>query len=127
MKNNNFTIISFYNFAKSIGVIKSNNIDDIEIKDLLLEAFLFLLKEIVLTKKQELEYLIFKDRYNKFLDYCIENSLIEKDLYKKIEKLNIITVPDMSKIEIPDIKDELKKMNIDLNSLTNIFSKIARN
>ncbi|MEA3314347.1 MAG: hypothetical protein U9Q30_00635 [Campylobacterota bacterium] len=126
MKNNNFTIISFYNFAKSIGVIKSNNIDDIEIKDLLLEAFLFLLKEIVLTKKQELEYLIFKDRYNKFLDYCIENSLIEKDLYKKIEKLNIITVPDMSKIEIPDIKDELKKMNIDLNNLSNIFGKISR-
>lgn len=126
MKNKNFKIISFYNFAKSIGAINYNSVDDIEIKDLLLESFLFLLKETVVTKKQELEYLIFKDRYNNFLDYCIENSFVEKDLYKKIDKLNIMTVPDMSKIDIPDITDELKKMNIDLDSLASIFSKISK-
>lgn len=121
-----FKTISFYKFAQSIGAVeKSDQISNIDINDLLLRSFLFLTKEKILTKSQEKEYNTFKDRYNRYLQYCIDNNLIEKDSFTKVENLNIMTVPDMSKIKIPDISKELKEMDIDLDKLGDIFGKLS--
>ncbi|MEA3384343.1 MAG: hypothetical protein U9Q20_06715 [Campylobacterota bacterium] len=121
-----YKTITFYRFAQSIGAIKSNNYDQININDLLLQSFIFLNQDIVLIAKKSLEFNIFKDKYNEYLEYCISNNLINKDSYKKVEKLNTISVPDMSKIKIPDISKELKAMNIDLDKFSNIFGKISK-
>jgi hypothetical protein len=119
-----YKTISFYKFAQSIGAINSKSIEDIDIDELLLQSFLFLIKNTIVTHKKKQEYLIFKDRYNKYLEYCIENKLVKKDQYPKVEKLFISTPPDMSKIEVPDLTNELQKMDFDLDKITAIFSKI---
>jgi len=123
MKTKNYKIILFYKFAQSIGAIQDNISKEIDINDLLLKSYFFLNKDIILTKKEEQEFKIFKDRYNDFLEYCIQNNFIKKNYFQKVKFLNIITVPDMSKIKIPDIKQELKEMNIDLDKLADIFGK----
>lgn len=41
-----------------------------------------------------------------------------------MEKLFVSTVPDMSHIEIPDIKKELEEMNFDLDKIAEVFSKL---
>lgn len=121
-----FKTISFYKFAQSIGAVEeSDNIDDIDINDLLLNSFLFLTKERILTKKDENELNTFKYRYNRYLQYCIDHKLIEKDAFIKVEFLNTTTVPDMSHIKVPDISKELKEMDIDLNKLEDIFGKLS--
>jgi len=121
-----FKILLFYKFAKSIGAIKTDSIEDLEIEDLLIETFLFLNKDRVILKKEELDFNIFKDRYNSFVDYCIDKSYIQKDTHPKVKNLNIIVVPDMSKIKVPDISKELKEMNINLNDLGNIFGNLYK-
>ena len=123
MKTKNYKIISFYKFAQSIGATQDNISKEIDINDLLLKSYLFLSKDIILTKREEQEFKIFKDRYNDFLEYCVQNNLVKKNYFQKVKFLNITTVPDMSKIKIPDIKQELKEMNIDLDKLANIFGK----
>jgi len=121
-----FKILLFYKFAKSIGAIKTDSIEDLEIEDLLIETFLFLNQDRVILKKEELDFNIFKDRYNSFVDYCIDKSYIQKNTHPKVKNLNIIVVPDMSKIKVPDISKELKEMNIDLSNLGNIFGNLYK-
>ncbi len=121
----NIKTISFYKLAQSIGAIKFNNIknEDININNLILDSFLFLTKSTILTKKQNLKYEVFKDNYNRYIEYCIENNIVEKSNVNRIINLNITTIPDMSKIKIPDITKELKKMNIDLSKVGSLFNK----
>jgi hypothetical protein len=125
MVNKDYQTISFYKFAQSMGAVEINN-NDIDKNELLLKAFIFLNKDIVLTKKQEQEYEIFKDRYNRYLEYCIKNNFANSNL-QEIKSLNITTVPDMSKIIIPDIKKELEEMDIDLSKLGDIFKQFSKN
>ena len=125
MVNKDYQTISFYKFAQSMGAVEINN-NDIDKNELLLKAFIFLNKDIVLTKKQEQEYEIFKDRYNRYLEYCIKNNFVNSNL-QEIKSLNITTVPDMSKIIIPDIKKELEEMDIDLSKLGDIFKQFSKN
>ncbi|MEA3497524.1 MAG: hypothetical protein U9R16_00560 [Campylobacterota bacterium] len=124
MDTKDYKTIIFFKFGESIGAIKSKNIEELDIQDLLFQSFIFLNQNIVLTTKQQLEYNLFKDKYNDYLDYCIENNFIRKNSFKKIDNLNTTTVPDMSNIKIPDISKELKDMDIDLDNLANVFSKI---
>ena len=124
---NDYKTISFYKFAQSIGAIDINHGNDIDINDLLFKSFIFLHKDIILTKKQEVQYEVFKDRYNYFLQYCIENNIVKKDYFQEVKYLNITTVPDMSKIQIPDLTQELKDMDFDLNKLGEIFGKLSKN
>jgi len=119
-----YKTITFYKFAQSIGAVDSKSIENIDIDELLLKSFLFLIKDTIVTHKQQQEYLIFKDRYNRYLEYCIENKLVKKEQYLKVEKLFISTLPDMSRIEIPDIKKELEEMDFDLDKITEVFSKL---
>ena len=121
----NIKTISFHKLAQSIGAIKFNNTTnkDININNLILDSFLFLTKNTILTKKQNLEYEVFKDNYNRYIAYCIENNIVEKSNVNKIKKLNITTIPDMSKIKIPDISKELKDMNIDISKIGSLFGK----
>jgi len=124
MRNKDFKTISFYKFAQSIGAVEQDNRKDpnIDVNNLLSMASNFLNKNNVLTRKQKQEYNIFKDKYNRYLQYCNENNLTIKGCFYEIEELNNITVPDMSKIKIPDIRDELKEMDIDLNKLTDMLN-----
>ncbi|RLA72458.1 MAG: hypothetical protein DRG78_23795 [Epsilonproteobacteria bacterium] len=125
MSTKDMKTIFFYKYAQSIGATDIDNIENIDINTLLLESFLFLTKEIVLTKPQKDQFKIFQDKYNQYLEYCIKNNIINKDIFRKVEILNIITVPDMSNIKIPDIKQELKDMNLDLNKLGNVLGTLS--
>lgn len=123
-----YKTIAFYKLAQSIDAIDSEsqekNQEKIDIEELLLKSFLFLIKDTIVTKKKEQEYLLFKDRYNQYLEYCIENKLVKKEQFLKVEKLFISTLPDMSHIQLPDIKKELDEMNFDLDKITEVFSKL---
>ncbi len=119
-----YKIISFYKFAQSIGAIDLKNPENITVEELLLQSFLFLIKDTIVTKKQKQEYLIFKDRYNRFLEYCIENNLVKKDQFVEVKTLFVQTLPDMSHIKIPDIKKELEEMDFNLDKISEIFSKL---
>ncbi len=126
--NDDFRTITFYKSAQTIGAIKFNIPEntDININNLVLDSFLFLTKNTILTRKQNQEYEVFKDSYNKYIDYCIKNNFIHKTKVNKIKNLNVTTIPDMSKIEVPDIKQELKDMNIDLSKIANIFGGLSK-
>lgn len=126
MENKDYKTISFCKFALAIGAIKEEYKKGIDINDLLFKSFFFLMQDKVLTKKQELEYNIFKDRYNRYLEFCIENDLVDKNSFQKVESLNITAVPDMSKIDVPDISKELEEMGIDLDKLVDVFSKVSK-
>ncbi len=119
-----YKIISFYKFAQSIGAIDLKNPENITVEELLLQSFLFLIKDTIVTKKQKQEYLIFKDRYNRFLEYCIENNLVKKDQFVEVKTLFVQTLPDMSHIKIPDIKIELEEMDFNLDKISEIFSRL---
>jgi hypothetical protein len=119
-----YKTIAFYNFAQSIGAIESSGTEKLDIDELLLKSFLFLVKDTVVTHKKQQEYFIFKDRYNRYLDHCIENKLVKKEQYLKVEKLFISTPPDMSHIKVPDITKELKQMDFDLDKMSEVFSKL---
>lgn len=114
--------ITFYKFAYNIGAVISDSIDTIKIETLLLDSFLFLIKKHVVTKKQENNIIVFKDRYNEYLDYCLKKRLVKKDVFMKVGNLNIVSVPDMSKIQIPDISQELKEMDFDLDNISKVFT-----
>lgn len=127
MKNNkDYKTLQFYRFALSIGAIDNMNEKIIDISKLLTQSFLFLMQDKVLTHNQTQEYYIFKDRYNRYLAYCEEKGLVNKGEYQQIVELNIISVPDMSHIKVPDIKDELKNRGIELDTLINLFSKLGQ-
>ena len=119
-----YKTITFYKFAQSIGAVDIIPIENINIEELLLKSFLFLIKDTIVTNKQKQEYLIFQDRYNRYLEYCIENKLVKKEQFLKVDKLFISTIPDMSHIQIPDIKKELEEMDFDLDKITEVFSKL---
>jgi len=119
-----YKTISFYKFAQSIGAVDSKSSENIDINELLLKSFLFLIKDTIVTHKKQEEYLIFKDRYNRYLEYCIENKLVKKEQFLKVDKFFISTVPDMSHIQVPDIKKELEEMDFDLDNISEIFSKL---
>jgi hypothetical protein len=119
-----YKTIAFFKFAQTIGAVDSMALENININELLLKSFLFLIKGTIVTKKQKQEYLIFKDRYNNYLEYCIESKLVKKEQFLKVDKLFISTIPDMSQIQIPDIKKELEEMNFDLDKITEVFAKL---
>jgi len=127
MNNQNIKTLIFYKFAQSIGAIEliSNQNETIDVDDLLFYSSIFLSKDKILTKKQELQYNLFKDNFNRYLKYCKDNNLVNKDKFQEIKHLNITTVPDMSKIIIPDISKELKEMNIDIDKLSSLFSRLS--
>lgn len=125
MKNStDYKTLIFYKLALSIGAVKDENTDDIDIKKLLTNTFLFLSKDKVLTKKQEREFNVFKDRYNLYLKYCEENDLVDKNIFKEIKTLNTITVPDMSGIKVPNLEKELKENNLDIDKIAELFTKL---
>lgn len=125
MKNStDYKTLIFYKLALSIGAVKDENTDDIDIKKLLTNTFLFLSKDKVLTKKQEREFNVFKDRYNLYLKYCEENDLVDKNIFKEIKTLNTITVPDMSGIKVPNLEKELKEKNLDIDKIAELFTKL---
>ena len=128
METKDFKTISFHKLAQSIGAIKFTNTKDenININNLILDSFLFLIKDTILTKKQKQEYEVFKESYNRYIEYCITNNIVEIASVNKIKDLNITTIPDMSKIKIPDISKELKDMNIDLSKVNNIFGALFK-
>ena len=127
MNNQNIKTLIFYKFAQSIGAIEhiSNLNETIDVDDLLFHSSIFLSKDKILTKKQELQYNLFKDNFNRYLKYCKDNNLVNKDKFQEIKYLNITTVPDMSKIIVPDISKELKEMDIDIAKLTSFFSRLS--
>lgn len=120
MKVNDYKVFMFYKFALSIGAV--NPMDDMDVKTLLSGSFLFLSQNKVLTSKKQKELEIFKDRYNRFLEYCYDKDYVKEDEYQKIDKLSTLSVPDMSKIEVPDISKELKEKGFDIESLGDIFA-----
>ena len=128
MKNKDYKTIVFYKLAQSLGAIKqSNDTNNININDLVLNSFLVLNKKGIFTYQQTQELEVFKDNYNRYLEYCIEHKLIHKNNAHKIKDLKVTTIPDMTKIEIPDIKKELEEMNIDLSKISNIFGSLSTN
>lgn len=126
MEIKDYKTIMFHKLAQSIGATKIDaNKSEIDINNLILDSFLFLTKNGVLTHKQTKELEVFKDHYNRYVEYCIEHNLIDKDKVHKVDDLNITTVPDMSKIDKPDISKELKEMNIDIDKFIDMFSGLA--
>jgi hypothetical protein len=119
-----YKTIAFFKFAQTIGAVDSMTLENIDIDTLILSSFLFLIKDTIVTHKQKEEYLIFKDRYNRYLEYCIDNKLVKKEQYLKVDRLFVATIPDMSHIKIPDIKKELEEMDFDLDKITEVFSKL---
>jgi len=113
---------TFFQFAKSIGAIDNQNLNDISIDQLLLLSYEFLNQERVVSVKKEKELLIFKDRYNRYVEYCISENLVKKTEYPSIEELDLIKVPDMSHIEVTDISKELKEMNIDMEEIGSLLA-----
>ena len=116
--------IAFYKFAYNIGAVHTESIEDIKIETLLLDSFLFLIQKRVVTSNEEKNILNFKQRYNQYLDYCLEQNFVKKDVFMKVEELFLVTVPDMSKIEVPDVSKELEKMEFDLENISDVFSKL---
>ncbi|MEA3353300.1 MAG: hypothetical protein U9Q33_05770 [Campylobacterota bacterium] len=114
--------ITFYKFAYNIGASEEKHIENIKVETLLLDSFLFLMKERVVTKQQENNILIFKDQYNLYLDYCVDSKLVKKDMFLKVKSLNTLSVPDMSKIQVPDMSKELKEMELDIENIGKVFS-----
>jgi hypothetical protein len=125
-KKKDFKTIQFYKFALSMKATEEMDIENINIPYLLSSSHDFLLQDKILTKKQEQEFNILKDKYNSYLDYCIEEKKIKKDEFAKVDKLNTFTEPDMSKIEVPDIHKELEEMDIDLDEIAKLFSNLAK-
>lgn len=122
-----FKTLQFYKFALSIKAVEPfEDETDIDIKSLLSSSFEFLNQDTIMTKKQENELKIFKDRYNRYLEYAVENRFVKKDQFKKVEELKTFSVPDMSKIEVPDISKELEEMDINLDQLTEVFSHLGK-
>jgi hypothetical protein len=119
-----YKTISFFKFAQTIGAVDSMTLENIDIDTLILSSFLFLIQDTIITHKQKEEYLIFKDRYNRYLEYCIENKLVKKEQFLKVDRLFVATIPDMSHIQIPDIKKELEEMDFNLDKITEVFSKL---
>jgi len=117
--------IAFYKFAYNIGAVSTESIDEIKIETLLLDSFLFLIKKRVVTQKEENNILVFKDRYNQYLEYCLEKKLIKEDTFMKADQLYLTTIPDMSKIEVSDVSKELKEMSFDLDNISKVFSGLS--
>jgi len=121
-------LFDFFEQARYVGAIKSdipaNKIGKIDRKKLLGFSYSFLAKERVVTIKEEKKIIKFQEQYNNYIEYCINNKFLDNSSYKKVDKLNLITVPDMSSIDIPDISKELKEIDIDIDAITQIFSKI---
>ena len=115
--------ITFYKFAYNIGAV-TTEIENVKVETLLLDSFLFLIKKRIVTKEQEQGILNFKERYNQYLEYCLEKKLVKKDVFMKADKLYLVSVPDMSHIDVPDISKELKEMNFDLENISKIFSSL---
>lgn len=117
-------ILFFYRLAVSIQAVKNIPFKDLDVDDLLFDSSLYLLKEHITTQKQSKELEKFQQKYNEILEYCQKKSIGKQNYYKKIEKLNLIKVPDMSKIEKPDISKELKEYGFNLENIGEIFSKL---
>jgi hypothetical protein len=115
---------TFFQFAGSIGAIDTMKLDEISIGELLFSAYEFLNKEMVIPQKREKELLVFKDQYNRYVEYCIDEKLVQKGDHRKIDELHLVKVPDMSRIEVPDISKELQEMNIDLKELGAILGNL---
>lgn len=113
---------AFFQFAKSIHAVE--DIEDIEIEELIMKSSHFLQEQRVVSQKMKKELLVFKDQYNRYLQYCIENKVVNKEQYPFIEELQLIQVPDMSHIKVPDISKEIKELDLDLENLSEIFSNI---
>lgn len=127
-KKKDFKTLQFYKFALFLKAIEPfEDGQNIDIKKLLEGSYNFLQQDKVLTNKQQKEFNTFKDRYNRYLEYCIEQKFVKKDHFKKVEKLNTITVPDMSKIKVPNLEKELEEMDIDLDKIADLFSKMGKN
>jgi hypothetical protein len=121
-----YKTISFYKFAQNIGAVKqADSNEDINVEDLLFGSYIFLNRDVVLTSKEQKEYNIFKDRYNRYLQYCIQSGLVAKDKFQEVKELNITAVPDMSKIKVADISQELEQMDIDLDKIGEMFGKLS--
>lgn len=113
---------AFFQFAKSIHAIE--DMKALEIEELLMRSCHFLEEEKVVSQKMKKELLVFKDQYNRYLQYCIDNKLVKKEQYPFIEELQLIQVPDMSHIKVPDISKEMKELDFDLKSLSEIFANM---
>ncbi|MEA2050219.1 MAG: hypothetical protein U9O56_05775 [Campylobacterota bacterium] len=122
-KTTDYKTLLFCKSALGINAVNQLDIKNIDIDYVLEQSYVFLTKEGVLTSKKKLESEIFKDKYNLYIEYCKKNKLTKKE-YKRVEKLNTISVPDMSKIKIPNISNELNDMNIDLDDMINNFTKV---
>ncbi len=121
-----YKTISFCKFAQNIGAVKqADSNEDINVEDLLFGSYIFLNRDVVLTSKEQKEYNIFKDRYNRYLQYCIQSGLVAKDKFQEVKELNITAVPDMSKIKVADISQELEQMDIDLDKIGEMFGKLS--
>ena len=122
MKNTkDYKTLQFHRLALSIGAVEDTNDKEIDVLNLLRESFFYLLQNKILTKNQKLKLYIFKDQYNRFLQYCIDNNIVTKGTYREIKELNTTVVPDMSHIKIPNLEKELKEMGTDLDKLANTF------
>lgn len=124
LKNIDIKTITFYKFAHTIGAVEQTALENIKIDTLLLDSFLFLIKKRVVTKKEEKNILVFKDRYNNYLEYCLENNLIKKDTFIKVDRMYLMCVPDMSHIQIPDVTDKLKELNFDVDNIAKVFAQL---
>lgn len=125
MKNKDYKTITFYKFAKEIGAVGDLSLEELNPNDILFSSYLFLNKDQVITSKEKKQLEIFKDKYNRYLEYCIERDFVEKNSFSKVEKLNVTGVPDMSKIKVPDLSKELAEFGFDPEKIGNIFKKIT--
>jgi len=126
INNKDYKTIMFHKLAQSIGATKINSDKgSINIDNLILDSFLFLTRSGVVTNKQTKELEVFKDHYNRYIEYCLEHNLIDKNHTHIVKDLNITTIPDMSKIKVPDISKELKEMDIDIDKFINMFGNLA--
>lgn len=121
MKDKNYKTITFYKFANSIGAVGKKDLNDLNPNDLLLSSFLFLNKNEIITNKELRKLEDFKEKYNRYLEYCIENNFIKQGTLEPIKKLSNLSVPDMSKIKVPDVKKELEQMGFDLENIGEAF------
>jgi len=122
IKNKDYKTIMFHKLAQSIGAVKStNDTNSIDIDDLIFDSSIFLTQNGIVTNKELKKLEVFKDHYNRYVEYTLKNNLINKNKAHKIDNLKVTAIPDFSKIEIPDIKDELKELNIDISKVIDIF------
>ena len=113
--------LQFHRLAISIGAIEETTDKDIDKLNLLRESFLYLMQNKIITQRQKLKLYIFKDQYNLYLQYCINNNIVRQGIYREIKELNTTIVPDMSHIKVPNLENELKEMGTDLNKLSKSF------